>query len=232
MPKQDEKKKKLRRSERKSARKSTAQSVRRQYMSKRPKRATVKPTVFSPCAATNTYNRGWPPPTVDATAVIMGTKLAANQDIKANVEELGDKGAKWYLSNQLLGKNVEDGDRKQPFKDGYFYSFSGAHTFDSVYVDASTGHVYVIEAKGTKKNSSANLIKRQNGKQQGSFNYLDEVAAEMQNSNDPLKVAAANKILNAPPGKLHYVGVQTTYSTDAGGRVDVQTPKRIFKQDR
>ncbi len=129
------------------------------------------------------------------------------------METLGEQGAKWYISNQLLSKTIEDG--KAPFKAGYFHNFSGAHTFDVVYVDAANGHVYVIEAKGTKKGAAAKFSTRQNGKTQGNWDYLDEVADEMANSGNAQKMAAAAKIKNAPPGKLHYIGVHTTYSTFA-----------------
>lgn len=221
-----------RRSDRPATKTKSAKSVRKNYMSSRPNRVRAKPISFTPCQASNTYNRGWPPQTVDVTAAVIEVNLNAGNDTRTYVEELGDKGAKWHLCTQLVGRTVEDGDKTQPFKAGYFYSFSGAHTVDSIYVDQHNGNVYVIEAKGTKKGSAANLITRQNGKTQGTFAYLDEVADEMSRSGDALKAAAAAKITGAAPGKLYYVGVHTTYSADAQNRVMTQQPKSIYNNKR
>ena len=169
----------LRKSGRATTKKATAASTRNQYRNKFVglKRVRQKPTSSTPCQNTNLYNRPWAPPAVNITAAFIQLNLSQGNHTNPAVETLGEQGAKWYVSNQLLGKTIEDG--KAPFKNGYFYSFSGAHTFDVVYVDASNGHVYVIEAKGTKQGSAANFITRQNGKTQGNWNYLDEVADEM-----------------------------------------------------
>ena len=131
-----------------------------------------------------------------------------------------------------LGKTIEDGDMNSAMKAGYFYTFSGAHTFDIVYVDSSNNNVYVIEAKGTQQGSAANLITRQGGKTQGQWNYLDEVATEMANSGDARKMEAAAKIQNAGPGKLYYVGVHTTYAIDNSGNYSANQPAPIFNKNR
>ena len=234
MPKKGKKKgqKPTRKSNRQATKKKTAQSVRNNYKKthKGLNRQRRKPTVFTPCENTNTYNRAWPPNTVGGTTTAISISLGLGQGTKNYVETLGEKGAKWYLANQLLGKTIEDG--TAPFKNGYFYTFSGAHTFDIVYVDAGNNHVYVIEAKGTQQGAAANLITRQNGKTQGNWNYLDEVANEMNNNADALKQAAAQKIINAPPGKLHYIGVHTTYSVGGNNSVTANVPTQIFSKNR
>ncbi len=223
----------LRRSGRKSAKKATAKSLRNRYITSHKGlkvRIRRKPTAFTPCQSTNTYNLAWAPPTVGITAAGIQLNQSIGQDTKKGSEALGESGAKWYVANQLLRKNIED--KAAPFQAGYFYTFSNAHVFDIVYVDAITNDVYVIEAKGTQYPHAPGLISRQNGKTQGNWDYLDEVAAEMAASGDPLKTAAASRIINAPAGKLHYVGVHTTWSTDASGKVTAHTPTAIFNKNR
>ncbi len=225
---------KKRKSKRKKTKTQTAKSVSNNYKRQHGlNRQHNKPVAYVPCPTKSSpYHGAWPPTTVGQTTVAIEVAQAASLDTKKYVETLGEKGAKWHLCTQVINKSVEDGDPNQPFKQGYFYSFSGARTFDCVYVDATTGDVYVIEAKGTKKGGGANLIQRQSGATQGTFAYLDEVVQEMSNSGDAHKQAAAQAILNAKANKLHYVGVHTTYDTDVNGKVSAQQPKQIFTQSR
>lgn len=223
---------KKRSSPRSATKQKTAQSISNNYKKQHGlNRQRNRPVAYVPCPnQATTYHGAWPPTTVGLTTTAIEINQAANLDTKKYVETLGDKGAKWYLCTQVINKSVEDGDPQQPFKHGYFYSFQGAHTFDCVYVDATNGHVYVLEAKGTKKGGGANLIQRQSGATQGTCNYLNEVVQDMSNSNDPHKQAAAQAIANAQGSKLHYIGVQTTYDTDANGKVTAQQPTQIFSQ--
>jgi hypothetical protein len=224
-----------RRSKRKATIKKTKAHVRKQYLKnhKGLARTRKKPAVYTPCLApTVTYNVPWPPSIVAASITAISFSLAGGLNTKPYVESLGERGAKWYVCTQLLGKTIEDGDMSSPFKAGYFYSFSGAYTFDCVYVDNINGHVYVIEAKGTQYGSAAHLITRVSGNVQGSFLYLDEVVQDMNASGDAHKQAASNAILTVTVGKLHYVGVHTTYSVDMHGKVTAQQPNLIFNISR
>lgn len=226
---------KKRTSPRSATKQKTAQSISNNYKKQHGlNRQRNKPVAYVPCPTKSSpYHGAWPPTTIGYTVTAIEINQAANLDTKQFVETLGDKGAKWYLCTQVINKSVEDGDPNQPFKQGYFYSFSGAHTFDCVYVDATSGDVYVIEAKGTKKGGGKNLITRASGKTQGNFDYMDEVTNEMNNSGDAHKQAAAQAILNAKPGKLHYIGVKTSYDTDAtSGKVTAKQPKEIFNKSR
>jgi hypothetical protein len=184
---------------------------------------------YVPCSgAVSTYHGPWAPVTFEVTR----KAIAAAHTIK-KIEILGDKGAKWFVCTRVVHKTVEDGDMTQAFKNGYFYTFSGAYTFDIVFVDAANNHVYVIEAKGTRKGAAAALSTRLSGASQGSFAYLDEVVGDMAASGDPRKMEAANKINNAAAGKLHYLGVQTTYVRNALGKTTLaDQPKQIFSIKR
>jgi hypothetical protein len=210
---------------------SKVKKIQADYKKGKPQRERKQTVRYvPPCRNTNTYHHPWTPADVDITLSVIEVRQSNNQDAKNSVEQLGEKGAKWYLAIALK-KAIEDG--QAPFKAGYFYSFSGAHTFDIVYVNPTNNHVYVLEAKGTKKGAAANLITRNNGKKQGNWNYLDEVAQEMANSGDALKQEAAARIMNAPTGKLHYIGVHTKYETDVNGRVTSPAlPKEIFNKTR
>lgn len=216
---------KLKRSSRTATRKATAKSVRqRTVKSKHLNRQRKKVIPFVSCASGSTYRGRWAPTTFEVTR-----RAIQNAYHKRQVEELGDKGAKWFVCNQVVNATVEDGDMTQPFRNGYFYTFSGAYTFDIVYVNSANNHVYVIEAKGTQRGATAALSTRLSGKTQGTFPYLDEVVQDMLRSGDPRKVEAANKIQFAPAGKLHYLGVQTTYDRGAGGKITLaDQPRAIF----
>lgn len=223
-----------RRSDRKATRKATAKSVVLNYKSnhKGLMRQHRKPVGFQICVGkVNKYHHPWspePPAVLTCEALIALDKSLGNNSNKS-VESLGEVGAKWYFCTQVLSKSIEDGSNVNA-PNGYFYSFSGPNVVDVVYVDPSNNHVYVLEAKGAQAGPQPVLLQRVSGNTQGTFAYLNEVANDMVASGDPLKVAVGNKILtayNAQQGKLHYIGVHTTYTDNANGSVTANQPTQI-----
>ncbi len=199
-----------------------AKHIQDQYLGKNRKRLRrnrAAPSRFSPCTNTNTYNRPWAPFVVGTQCGVISFTQSQGGNSNPDVEKLGEQGAKWWLCNKLH-KTIEDGD---DVKAGYFITSNGPGVFDAVYKDPVTNDVYVMEAKATKAKAQANLITRQSGNTQGTFPYLDEVANEMAGSGDAEKNNIAKMIQNAPPGKLHYVVVHTTYS-NVNGKVTANQP--------
>jgi len=222
-----------RKSGRKATKEAAAKSARKRALKRyHLVRVRPKPTAFTPCQKENRYNKSWPiTPAYVATSSIKFA-LATGHSTIQQVENLGELGAKWYIANQVVRKIIPDND-DAAYKADTFCTFSGAHTFDIVYVDSVTGHVYVIEAKGTQQGSAAHLSTRQNGKTQGNWDYLAEVADEMEQSTDAMKAAVAAKIKSAyqaQNGKLHYIGVHTTYP--GGTSATPNKPTELFSKTR
>ena len=189
-------------------------------------RPSRPPTRLVPCVNANTYHLPWPPGVVTGSLVAILMAQSAGLGSNKEVEELGEKGAKWWLCQQL-GKPIEDGDMSHPIQPGYFYSFNGANTIDILYIsDLNNNHVYVLEAKGTQAGATAGLGARGSGNTQGTQAYLDEVVHDMANSKNARKREAAAKIQRARVTVgcvVRYVGVHTTYDvTTAPSSAQVQ----------
>jgi hypothetical protein len=152
---------------------------------------------------------------------------ATIQRKKVLSEELGNEAAKNHLRNHL-GRDIPDGD---------FKTFSGPHTVNLYYKDASTGKVYVMEAKGGNSQLGERIGRHGDLKglklKQGTPSYLEDVAKQMtvNGAKDPDKIAAGRDILSAMrKDNYEYIIVRGAYDSNAplGNPIlpQVVTPRR------
>jgi hypothetical protein len=139
-------------------------------------------------------------------------------------EQLGNEAAKTELRRQL-GKEIPE---------SQFKTFSGANTVNVMYVDQN-GKVYVLEAKGGTSELGSRKLKfgpnRGARVEQGTMEYLEDVAESMVRSGDPDKAVAGQQILDAiaeTPPKIEYIGVRGAYNKVSPAGKIVQ-PAQIFK---
>jgi hypothetical protein len=200
---------------RKKSKKKQADNISNAYKKAHGHNRARRPTVrLVPCVNVNTYHHLWPPAVVTASLLAIETAQILGHPSNTDVETLGEKGAKWWLCQELR-RPIEDGDMLQPIQPGRFYTFNGPNTIDIFYIsDLNNNHVYVLEAKGTQAGAAAGIVTRASNNKQGTSAYLDEVAVDMANSGLPRKMEAAAKIQRARLTVgcvVRYVGVHTTY---------------------
>lgn len=141
-------------------------------------------------------------------------------------EQLGNEAAKQHLRRRL-GRNIPDNGP------GGFQEFGrGPHKVDLMYKDPDSGKIYVLEAKGGNSSALGTRMQRnpRTGKtlEQGSSEYLEDVAGSMARSSDKKTREAGLDILDAHArGDVEYIGVRGGYDSPAAS-ARPQQPKQIF----
>jgi hypothetical protein len=138
---------------------------------------------------------------------------AAKIDTKDS-EELGELGAIFYLQNLLSSMKIE-------YDDTCLHMFSGANTFNIVYIHPDINNpttILVIEAKGGNSGLGDRLDPTTLATvTQGTPEYLNAEAEVMKASNDPTKRAVGKAILKLmKTNQVAYFGVKTKYDKNKG----------------